>query len=63
MGKGHSSTRVNIGLSTLEGCEDVRRQSYDVVTGQRVRKLRPSCLSGYVAGMGNWSEHVTHSGL
>ena len=57
--KGHSSTRVNIGLSTLESCEDVKRLSYDVVEEQRVWKLRPSCVESYVAGMGRRSERMS----
>ena len=61
--KGHSSTRVNIGLSTLESCEDVKRLSYDVGKEQRVLKRRPSCLESNAACMKNRSErHSERSG-
>ena len=41
--------------------EDVKRQSYDVVTGQRVRKLRSGCLMSYAAGTEKRSERSMHS--
>ena len=59
--EGHSSTRVNIGLSTLESCEDVKRLSYEVVEEQRVLNLRPSCLESNTAGMGRRSERMAHA--
>ena len=43
------------------GATTWRRLPYDVVTEQRVMKLRPSCLKGYAAGMGRRSEGMGHS--
>ena len=59
----YSATRNLIGRmrSVTGSCDDVKRLSYDVVTGRRVVKLRSSCLRSYAAGVRDRSERCMHS--